>query len=78
MTPAGVLVLLAERDLHARQLQSSFLEEQGLAVELASDGASALEMATRLQPELVITEILLPRLDGLAELQITHSGVTVS
>lgn len=66
MTRTAALVLLAERDLHARQLQASFLEEQGLTVELANDGVSALEMAIRLQPDLVITEILLPKLDGLA------------
>lgn len=66
MTRAAARVLLAERDLHARELQASFLEEQGLTVELASDGASALELAVRVQPDLVITEILLPRLDGLA------------
>jgi DNA-binding response OmpR family regulator len=66
MTGRSALVLLAERDLHARQLQASFLAEQGLSVELAGDGASAWEIAGRLRPDLVITEILLPRLDGLA------------
>jgi hypothetical protein len=34
VTRAAARVLLAERDLHARQLQASFLEEQGLTVEL--------------------------------------------
>jgi two-component system response regulator MprA len=66
MTRSAARVLLAERDLHARLLQASFLEELGLAVEFASDGISTLEMAVRLQPDLVITELLLPRLDGLA------------
>ena len=66
MTRQPGLVLLAERDVHSRQLQVSFLAEQGLAVELAMDGETALEMAIRLQPDLVITEILLPKLDGLA------------
>src|SRR5262245_14166711 len=66
MTRTSGLVLLAERDLHSRQLQASFLEEQDLAIEVASDGVSAFETVGRLQPDLVITEILLPKLDGLA------------
>ncbi len=35
-------------------------------MEFASDGLSALERARELRPKIVVTEILVPRLDGLS------------
>jgi CheY-like chemotaxis protein len=60
------LILVVERDPHVRELEAFFLEEAGFGVEFASDGLSALERARQLQPQVVITEILVPKLDGLA------------
>jgi len=62
----GALILVVERDPHVRELEAFFLKEAGFAVEFADDGAIALERARKLRPHLVITEILVPRLDGLA------------
>ncbi|MFL5380956.1 MAG: response regulator [Longimicrobiaceae bacterium] len=62
----GALILVVERDPHVRELEAFFLKEAGFAVEFADDGAIALERARTLRPHLVITEILVPRLDGLA------------
>jgi CheY-like chemotaxis protein len=62
---AGI-VLIAERDTSVRALQSHFLEEAGYRVVFADDGESALALAAELRPRLVVTEILIPKLDGLA------------
>lgn len=59
------LVLIAERDRTVRELQRVFLERAGLGVEFADDGLAALERAQGTPPALVVTEILLPKLDGL-------------
>jgi CheY-like chemotaxis protein len=59
------MVLIVERDQNVRALQRVFLERAGLAVEFADDGAAALERARFTPPALVVTEILVPRLDGL-------------
>jgi CheY-like chemotaxis protein len=59
------LVLIAEPDRNVRELQRVFLERAGLGVEFADDGLAALELARVAPPALVVTEILLPRLDGL-------------
>lgn len=59
------LVLIAERDPHVRDLQRFFLERAGFAVEFADDGVAALERARLAHPAVVVTEILLPKLDGL-------------
>lgn len=64
MTPLRV-VLIAERDQQVRALQRVFLERAGLAVEFADDGLAALGRAQVAPPALVVTEILLPKLDGL-------------
>ena len=58
-------MLIAERDQNVRALQRVFLERAGLAVEFADDGLAALERAQREPPALVVTEILIPKLDGL-------------
>ena len=65
-TPANVLILVVERDPHIRELEAHFLSEAGFGVEFAVDGNAALEKARARVPDLIITEILVPKLDGLA------------
>jgi CheY-like chemotaxis protein len=60
------LILVVERDPHVRDLEKYFLEEAGYAVDFVGDGLTALEQARARQPQILITEILVPRLDGLA------------
>jgi DNA-binding response OmpR family regulator len=60
------IILVVERDPHVRELESYFLKEAGYGVEFADDGLVALELARTLRPRIVITEILVPKLDGLA------------
>lgn len=59
-------VLIAERDVNVRKLQRIFLERAGFVVEFCDDGQQALERAVAAPPAAVITEILIPKLDGLA------------
>ena len=62
----NALILVVERDPHIRELESYFLNEAGFAVEFAGDGLLALERAKELTPDIIITEVLVPRMDGLA------------
>ncbi len=62
----SALILVVERDPHVRELEAYFLAEAGYAVEFCDDGTAALERARAMRPALVITEILVPKLDGLA------------
>jgi DNA-binding response OmpR family regulator len=60
------LILVVERDPHVRALERYFLEEAGFAVDFAADGAAALERARSGKPAILISEILVPGLDGLS------------
>lgn len=60
------IILVVERDPHVRELEAYFLKEAGYAVEFVSDGAAALERARELRPDILITEVLVPKLDGLS------------
>ncbi len=62
----GALVLVVERDPNVRELESFFLNEAGFSIEFADDGESALAIVRARKPAIVVTEILVPKLDGLA------------
>lgn len=49
-----------------RELESYFLDQAGFVVSFSEDGESAFELACAVQPAIIITEILVPKLDGLA------------
>jgi DNA-binding response OmpR family regulator len=60
------VILCVERDPHVRDLESYFLTEAGFQVTVAADGIEAFELVRTLRPAIVVTEILVPKLDGLA------------
>ena len=62
----NALILVVERDPHVRDLEAFFLNEAGFGVEFAADGEAALILAREIKPEIIITEVLVPKLDGLA------------
>jgi CheY-like chemotaxis protein len=59
-------VLIVESDAHARELARSFLTSAGHAVTLVGDGAEALVQVSASLPDVVLTEIMVRKLDGLA------------
>jgi CheY-like chemotaxis protein len=60
------IILVVDRDPHVRELESHFLNQAGYSVGFAQDGDSALVQARTIVPDIVITEILVPTIDGLA------------
>jgi len=59
-------VLVVDDDPMVVDVLGRYLVRDGFAVSTAHDGASALDQARRLPPELVILDVLLPVIDGLA------------
>jgi len=62
----GALILVVERNPVVQRLERYFLEHAGFQVEFASDGLAALARARELHPKILVTEILVPKLDGLS------------
>jgi two-component system, OmpR family, response regulator AdeR len=66
------LVLIAEDDADIADILRSYLEREGLRTVHAGDGRSALDLHLALRPDLVLLDVMMPRLDGwgvLAELR---------
>ncbi len=63
---SSALILVVERNPAVQRLERFLLEQAGYTVEFANDGISALARAQELCPKIVVTEILVPRLDGLS------------
>lgn len=60
------LILVVERNPIVQRLERYFLEQAGFTVEFANDGLSAFKLARELKPKIIVTEILVPELDGLS------------
>lgn len=63
---SGALILVVERNPVVQRLERYFLEQAGFKVEFAADGLAALARARELRPKILVTEILVPKLDGLS------------
>jgi len=64
MTHDRPLLLLADDDPTIADSLAPFLERAGFHVLVASDGLSALEKAQAHRPEMIILDVLMPRMDG--------------
>ncbi len=57
-------ILVVEDDDVARELMQMTLARRGYEVTCASDGIEGYEIAERLRPDLIITDIQMPAADG--------------
>lgn len=64
MTHDRPLLLLADDDPTIADSLAPFLERAGFHVLVASDGLSALEKAQAHRPDMIILDVLMPRMDG--------------
>jgi DNA-binding NtrC family response regulator len=62
-------VLIVEDDAAARSGLEQLVRSWGFLAESASDGEEALEKVTSFRPAIVITDMVMPRMDGLALLR---------
>ena len=62
-------VLVIDDDPGVRRTVSMILEGEGYQVQTASDGRDGLERALRDAPELILCDVRMPKLDGLAFVQ---------
>ncbi|MEX0743989.1 MAG: GAF domain-containing protein, partial [Phycisphaeraceae bacterium] len=61
---SGIEILVAEDSATQREQLQHLLQEHGYSVSAAANGRQALEAARRRKPTLIITDIVMPELDG--------------
>lgn len=59
-------VLVVDDERYIVDLLADLLEEEGYRVKRAYDGVGALEIVDHQVPDLVLADVMMPRLDGLA------------
>ena len=63
--PAEIGTVLVVDDIPAnRNLLRETLEPEGYEVLLAPDGEAALKIAQRARPDVILLDVMMPRLDG--------------
>lgn len=72
-------VLLIEDEARIREVISDYFEQDGWEVHQADNGPDALQWFDHLQPDLVILDIMMPRMDGfeVCRQMRTRSGVPI-
>ena len=58
------VALVVDDSMLIRHTVGRFLEDRGFTVESATDGVEALELLAHLQPNLIITDLQMPRMSG--------------
>ena len=63
-SPPGILVVDDDRD--TRELYRAFFDTSGFRTAEAGEGTQALALAQRLRPDVVLTDLILPDIDGIS------------
>lgn len=68
-------ILVVDDEATVRNTIRMYLEREGCEVETAVDGTSALKKATQFQPDLIVLDVMLPKIDGIEVLrQLRHDS----
>ncbi|MEO0086187.1 MAG: response regulator [candidate division WOR-3 bacterium] len=71
-------ILLVEDEPNMRELVAARLEQNGYEVATAADGYQALARARDFSPDLVILDLMIPKLDGYTVCYLLRSGPSSS
>ena len=65
-SPQTQTILVVDDEQFIVSLLTEILEEEGYRVRVAGDGEAALAEISRARPDLVVADIMMPRLNGLS------------
>lgn len=74
----GALVMVVERDPFYRHYIESFFRKARLELEFVTDGVTAMKRIKGRKPDLIITEAVIPRIDGLSLCKLVREDKSVS
>ena len=66
------LILVVDDDPTVRMLARAALEKSGCMVEEAEDGADALSLLAALKPDLILLDVMMPKVDGYSVCEQVH------
>ena len=66
---AATKVLVVDDDLNIQRVLVFTLKQEGYEVHVASDGQAGVEVAASVEPDLILMDVAMPRLDGYAATQ---------
>ncbi|MEB0140167.1 MULTISPECIES: response regulator [unclassified Undibacterium] len=73
-----VQILVIEDDIQFSHMLEKMLQQDGHQIVTASDGAEALKLLPTIKPDLILTDILMPHLDGVETImQLAQQGSEV-
>ena len=58
-------ILIVDDDAGIRMLLSKFLHREGYEIVVAEDGLEGVEVAKKTHPDLIMLDVVMPRMDGL-------------
>ncbi|MBN2030897.1 response regulator [bacterium] len=58
-------ILIVDDDIGIRMLLSKYLQRHNFETILAEDGLEGMEIAKKVHPDLIILDVVMPRMDGL-------------
>ncbi|MCL5094304.1 MAG: response regulator [Patescibacteria group bacterium] len=66
-------IMIVEDDVALRDIYSSRMEAEGYEVVTASDGEEALTVAVKERPDLIVLDIMMPKISGFDTLDILRA-----
>jgi pilus assembly protein CpaE len=73
---AATKVLVVDDDLNIQRVLVFTLKQEGFEVHVASDGQAGVEMTATVEPDLVLMDVAMPKLDGYAATQKIRAAET--
>jgi DNA-binding response OmpR family regulator len=65
VAPVGARVLVAEDNVMQAEMLGIYLQQEGYAVRIVHDGRAAIDEVRRDRPDLLILDVMMPKVDGL-------------
>lgn len=78
MQNKNLRILLVDDDTNTRELYAEFLRSAGFEIQEANDGLEGLEKANQIAPDVIITGIIMPRMDGFGLVEALKKNVTTA
>lgn len=78
MSDAEARILLVDDDAETRDIYAQFLRETGFIVDEAENGLEAMQVMETAKPDLIVSGIIMPKMDGFTLVQTLKQNIETS